>query len=194
MKQCDDSRSRPGQCYNIVMNMRTALKEQYHASLAMLAACVNRCPDAVWVSGTHPRAYWRIVFHAVFYAHLYLGQSVDVFVPWRDGLSKYASLWNPPGEVEPYELPETAAALTQRDALDYIAFVDSLVDPTLERLDLEAAETGFPWYPNMTKLSHEIMSLRHVQGHVGQLSELLMAHGIDTDWIAKAEPGACSNL
>ncbi len=31
------------------------------------------------------------------------------------------------------------------------------------------------------------MSLRHIQGHVGQLSELLMAHGIDTDWVSKAD-------
>jgi hypothetical protein len=29
------------------------------------------------------------------------------------------------------------------------------------------------------------MNLRHLQGHVGQLSELLMAKGIDTDWICK---------
>jgi len=38
----------------------------------------------------------------------------------------------------------------------------------------------------MSKLSHQIMNLRHIQGHVGQLSELLMAKGIDTDWTAKS--------
>ena len=38
----------------------------------------------------------------------------------------------------------------------------------------------------MSKLSHELMNLRHTQGHVGQLSELLMARGIDTDWTSKA--------
>lgn len=39
----------------------------------------------------------------------------------------------------------------------------------------------------MSKLSHELMNLRHTQGHVGQLSELLMARGIDTDWISKSD-------
>jgi hypothetical protein len=38
----------------------------------------------------------------------------------------------------------------------------------------------------MSKLSHELMNLRHIQGHVGQLSELLMVAGIDTRWIARA--------
>jgi hypothetical protein len=37
----------------------------------------------------------------------------------------------------------------------------------------------------MTKLSHQIMNVRHIQGHVGQLSELLMQRGIDTDWVSR---------
>lgn len=43
----------------------------------------------------------------------------------------------------------------------------------------------------MSKLSHELMSLRHIQGHVGQLSELLMRDDIDTDWIGKAGRVSC---
>ena len=43
------------------------------------------------------------------------------------------------------------------------------------------------WYPGMAKLSHELMNLRHLQGHVGQLSELLLARGIETDWIGKGK-------
>lgn len=30
------------------------------------------------------------------------------------------------------------------------------------------------------------VNLRHIQGHVGQLSELLMARAIDTNWIASS--------
>ncbi len=52
-------------------------------------------------------------------------------------------------------------------------------------MDLDSDSTGFSWYPNMTKLSHELMNLRHIQGHVGQLSELLMARGIDVNWIGR---------
>ena len=46
------------------MELRTALKEQYHAGLTMLRQCVEQCPDDLWTSGAHPRPFWRIAFHA----------------------------------------------------------------------------------------------------------------------------------
>jgi hypothetical protein len=169
------------------MELRQALKEQYHAGLAMLAECVEKCPDSMWHEGRHPRAFWRIAFHAAFYTHLYLGQSEAAFQPWpgrREGI--HHGLWHQPWEVEPYELPEGAESYRNSEVLDYLRFVDALVDPTVDGLDLASPETGFSWYPHMSKLSHQLMNLRHLQGHVGQLSELLMARGIDTDWIARS--------
>lgn len=90
-------------------------------------------------------------------------------------------------DVEPYELYINAEPLTQAQMLEYIGHVRSLVDSTVDGLDLETQDSGFSWYPNIGKLSHQLLNLRHLQGHVGQLSELLMAHGIDTSWIAKAD-------
>ena len=153
------------------MDLREALKEQYHAGLAMLAECVEKCPEDLWLAGEHPRTFWRIAFHATFFTHLYLGQNEAAFQPW-------------PGQ-RANRLPEGDDFYQRNEILDYIGFVDELIDPTVDRLDLDADETGFSWYRNMSKLSHELMNLRHTQGHVGQLSELLMAKGIDTDWVGK---------
>jgi hypothetical protein len=169
------------------MELKQALKEQYHAGLATLAECVEKCPDDAWIEGRHPRSFWRIAFHAAFYTHLYLGQNEEAFQPWpgrKEGIDQ--GLWQPPGELEPFELPKDAHIYRKSEILDYIRYVDALIDPTLDQLDLESRETGFSWYPNMSKLSHELMSLRHLAGHVGQLSELLMAKGIDVDWVAKS--------
>jgi hypothetical protein len=176
------------------MDLRAALKEQYHAGLAMLRQCVQRCPDDLWTSGTHPRPFWRIAFHVAFFTHNYLVQDEAAFnesfvvgcAPASVVTALGAEHWTQCGEVEPYELPEDAPPVSQEQILEYIAFIDALINPTLDALDLGAAETGFSWYQNMSKLSHELMNLRHLQGHIGQLSELLMARGIDTDWIAKA--------
>jgi len=33
------------------MELRQALKEQYHAGLAMLAECVEKCPEGMWLEG-----------------------------------------------------------------------------------------------------------------------------------------------
>ena len=170
------------------MELRAALKEQYHAGLAMLAECVEKCPEGMWLVGRHPRAFWRIAFHAAFYTHLYLGQNEAAFQPWpgrREGI--HPRLWEAPAEVEPYELPEEAAVYTKAEILEYIRYVDGLVDDTVDGLDLGSEETGFSWYRKMGKLSHQLMNLRHIQGHVGQLSELLMAREIDTDWIARSD-------
>jgi hypothetical protein len=168
------------------MEIREALKEQYHGGLAMLAECVEKCPEEMWTTGEHPRTFWRIAFHAAFYTHLYLGQDEAAFRPWpgrREGIEH--GLWQQPGEVEPYELPEGAEAYRSDEIVDYLRFIDALIDPTVDQLDLASDETGFSWYRNMSKLSHQLMNLRHIQGHVGQLSELLMAKGIDTDWVAR---------
>lgn len=169
------------------MKMRQALKEQYHAGLAMLAECVEKCPDDMWLEGVHPRTFWRIVFHTAFFAQLYMGQNEAAFQPWvRRRKGVHHRLWEEPAYVEPYELPAEVESYSRNEMLDYLRFIDTLVDPVLDQLDLDSDETGFSWYPNMSKLSHELINLRHIQSHVGQLSELLMMHGIDTHWVAKS--------
>ncbi len=169
------------------MDLRQALEEQYHAALTMLAECVGKCPEGLWLEGEHPRTFWRIAFHAAFFTHLYLGQDEEAFQPWhgrREGI--HHGLWHPPFDVEPYELPEEAEIYRSSEILDYIRFIDALIDPTVDQLDLDSDATGFSWYKNMTKLSHQVMNLRHLSAHTGQLSELLIARGIDTDWVAKS--------
>jgi hypothetical protein len=169
------------------MKLRQALKEQYHAALAMLAECVEKCPEEMWLEGKHPRTFFRIVFHAAFFTHVGIGQNEAAFQPWsgrREGI--HPGLWEDPACLEPYELPEGAESYGRNAMLDYIRFVDALVDPTVDGLDLDADETGFRWGPKMSKLSQQILNLRHIQGHVGQLSELLMARGIDTDWVSRS--------
>ena len=164
-----------------------ALKEQYHAALAMLAECVQKCPDDLWMAGTYPRTFWRIAFHTAYFTHLYLGQNEDAYQPWPGRPEGCPELWKKPWSVEPYELPEDFKPYTQKQVRDYLAYIDSLIDATIETLDLEAQETGIPWYKHMSKLSHQLLNLRHIQGHVGQLSEILMVRGIDTHWIGKTQ-------
>jgi hypothetical protein len=174
------------------MELRGALKEQYHAGLAMLAECVEKCPEGVWLAGQHPRLFWRIAWHAAYFTHNYLVQDEAAFngsvADWPLAVRTAFSVSETQQavDVEPYELPEGTPPLTRQEVLEYIAYVRGLVDATIDTLNLDSQETGFSWYPDMTKLSHELMNLRHVQGHVGQLSELLMARGIDTDWIARS--------
>lgn len=156
------------------MDIRAALKGQYGASLKMLRQAVTRLPDDLWLAGTHPRNTWRIAFHAVFYTHLYLHQSSKEFKKWKGTLKECAALWGNPTVRSPY---------SKAEVLEYLDHVLSNMPRWVDELDLESAESGFSYYPNMTKFEHQLVNIRHLQGHVGQLSEILMANGIETDWM-----------
>ncbi len=159
------------------MDIKDALKGQYHAAYRMLADCVEKCPDDEWTSGKFPREFWKVAYHAALFGHLYLMQTEHDFKPWSKHRDKAEELWEEDAaEVEPY---------TRDEMLEYIAEVRELINPTVDALDLETSESGFHWYPNITKLEHELLSIRHVQGHIGQLSERLMLRGIDTEWYSR---------
>lgn len=156
--------------------VRFALKRQFLATLAMFRQCVERCPEDVWTSGRHPRNYWRIAYHAAFYADLYSGPGIVGYQPCDLHDESATDLWedaNPP-ERDPY---------TREQILDFVDAISARAPRTLDHIDLDSPETGFPWYPGMSKIEHEILCIRHLAGHVGQLSELLMARGIDIDWV-----------
>lgn len=170
----------------------------------MLAQCIERCPMDLWEAPNPPapvpveadnprwsgcsRPFWRIVFHNLFFTHLYMGQNEAAFrpPPAESAVHRadFAKMWVNSGDLEPYELPEGTPSCSPQAILDYLRYVDGLVDTTIDGLDLETSESGFPWYENITKISHQLMNLRHLQGHVGQLSELLMLRGIDIDWVS----------
>jgi hypothetical protein len=64
--------------------VRAALKSQYHAALTMLKTAIRRCPDELWdSSGTHANSFWRMAYHTLYYAHLYLQPNNWVFSPWE---------------------------------------------------------------------------------------------------------------
>ncbi len=146
----------------------------------MLRQEIERCPDDVWLSGEHPRGTWRIVYHALFYAHFYLQPSADDFVPWTKGREHVQYLTG--SHEPPHELPPEVEPYSKADLLEYWSLIDGSVDETVDGLDLEATECGFWWY-KMAKLDHQFMNVRHIQQHVGQLSERLYAAGVDLSWI-----------
>lgn len=158
------------------MDVKPVLRSQYQAALSMLRQCVERCPDQVWTSGASPRTFWRIAYHAAFYTHLYLMPDEHAFVPWSLHRENTPALWGSPEELEPY---------CRQEFLGYLDWLKGEVPSMLAALDLESEVSGFHWYPGIGKLEHQAMNLRHLQGHVGQLSELLMARGVDLDWKSK---------
>jgi len=157
------------------------LKSQYHAALAMLGQAIERCPNELWTSDTHPNRSWHVAYHAVFCAHMYLQVDESKFVPWERHRENYQYLGSPPSA--PYRPPQLAQPYEKAEVMEYLRACDAMVDSAVDGLDLMSPESGFWWY-RMSKLEHQIVNIRHIQHHAAQLSDRLrVTEGIGPSWI-----------
>jgi len=158
------------------MKLQAALKSQYHAGLAMLREAVGQCPASLWDDPAFTNRTWQVAYHTLFYTHFYLQPAEKPYSPWERHRPGYHRLGEPaPAGVglQGYSVP---------DILDCWTWCDDQVDALVDRLDLLASESGFPWYP-IPKLDHQLVNLRHLQHHTGQLAERLRRHSdIGLSW------------
>lgn len=155
--------------------VRSALKRQYGAAIAMLRDAVERCPDDLWFDERPTNRSWQVAYHALFFAHFYLGRDEHAFVPWsrHQGDVQYPD--GIPGPADPASpLPLCATPYSRADVLAYADFCAERVDREVDALDLAAETCGFPWYP-IPKLDHQIVNIRHIQHHAAQLADRVRA-------------------
>jgi hypothetical protein len=165
------------------MDVRSALKSQYHAALETLHQAIKKSPDAMWNDpGDGCAPFWRVAYHTLFYTHFYSQQNQEAFTAWvrhRDEAQFISSVpWEnrPPNPCEPF---------TRDDILEYWRFCDDMIDAAVDALDLSAPQCGFPWY-KMPTLEHQIVNIRHIQHHAAMLSSRLRSTaGIEVAWVGK---------
>ena len=143
----------------------------------MLRECITLCPDDLWTAGKHPRAFWRIAYHALFYCHYYAMPDHETFTPWDRHLDHGVVLW----DDDEQGLPPTEHPYSQADLVGYLDWINDQIPAWLKAVDLDSNDSGFPWYP-VPKLEHLLVNLRHVGVHIGQLQELLYARGLEPRW------------
>jgi hypothetical protein len=165
----------------VVMDVRAALKGQYHATLAMLRQAIEQCSDELWDHPADAVAFWRVVYHTLYFTHLYLQQDEATFRPW------------PRHREGHHDLPRSAAGsaptldpYSRIDLLEYWRLCDNMVDACVDRLDLDAPGSGFSWHSRIPKFEHQLHNLRHVQHHAAILSCRLRAApgaGVEFRWV-----------
>ena len=162
------------------MQTKEVIKHQYSAALEMMRQVVEKCPETLWASPEYSNPTWHVVFHALFYTHLYLQPAEVDFEPWELHREQYRSL-RAAGQARDESRP-----YTRQEMLDYVTFCKYQVEEIVERLDLEGS-SGFSWLP-FNKLEAQFYNLRHLQQHIGELCERLGAKGeIEVDWIGKVD-------
>lgn len=164
--------------------LRSVLKSQYHAALAMLHEAIQRCPDDVWSSTHHTNAFWQVAYHTLFFTHLYLQPEEAAFRPWAHHQGDVQHPDGIPGPADPRSaLPLIPEPYTRAQVLEYWTFCDQMVDEAVDALDFESPDSGFYWY-KMSKLEHQFVNIRHVQHHAAQLADRLRsAADIGIKWV-----------
>jgi hypothetical protein len=154
-----------------VMSTKDSIKSQYYASLQMLRQAVTKCPDALWDDRSYKNVFWHVVYHSLFYTHLYLAPTRESFKPWSKSRPGYN------------EFKEGQEPYSKADILVYFEVVEQQVEEQIGALDPDAP-SGFHWLP-FNKLELQIYNIRHLQQHAGELYERLgVSNGIEVDWVS----------
>lgn len=164
--------------------LRTILKSQYHAALAMLREAIERCPDDVWASEEHVNAFWQVAYHTLYFTHLYLQPNAAAFRPWEGHQSDVQHPDGIPGPADPTSaLPLIPTPYTKSEVLVYWSICDEMVGAAVDALDLHRPDSGFDRY-KVPKLEHQIVNIRHIEHHMAQLADRLRSSaGIGIQWV-----------
>jgi uncharacterized damage-inducible protein DinB len=180
--------------------LRTALWQQFGATIDMLENALLACPGTLWKGRLwsdhtdHPQpsesdsasaAFWYITYHTLYWLDLYLTGSFKGFAPpapfTLDEL-------DPAGTVpeQPYSREELHA---------YLVHLRQKCQTTIAGLSDEQAhqQVAFPWMGGqpMSFLELLLYNMRHVQEHASQLNLFLGQHAVDaaSDWVPWANAG-----
>lgn len=202
--------TQPEPAANATEALRTALKSQYYAALAMLREAIERCPNGLWSSGDYVNPFWRIAYHTLYGTHLYLQPNESAFRPWEHHQTGIQDLDDMPAPPElqdvlelPHRPPQTGDPYTKAQVLEYWSMCEAMVASAVDALDLLNRDCGFSWHKLPSNeydstcssvAEHQIMAIRHIQHHVAQLSDRLRkASEVGVDWVrarSKTDPRA----
>jgi hypothetical protein len=161
------------------MNIQEIIISQYQAALEMLKQTLAKCPDSLWDSPSDKTRVWNIAYHALFYTHFYLQDTAQSFTPWSKHRKDYHRIHQVP---QPPPAPQFGEPYDKESLLEYLAFCQRQVAERVPHLDFESP-SGFEWLP-FDKLELQIYTIRHLQGHTGELMERLGTRAdVEIDWV-----------
>ena len=174
---------------------KTALWQQFGATIDMLENALLACPDTLWHgrlwrdSSEQPlppefAEFWFITYHTLFWLDLYLSG-----LPEEDFTPSAPFTWV---ELDPtWVLPERAYS---RDELHtYLIHLRQKCQTTIAELSEEKAQqqVDYPWSEGKSVSYLELLlyTMRHVQEHATQLNLFLGQHDVDgvSDWVPQAK-------
>jgi len=153
--------------------MHKEITRQYQASLKMLMDVIEKCPDSIWANEEYENAYWRIVYHALFYTTLYLSANPVEYVPYPHHIENYNLLGTHTKDHQPIHIERI---YLKDEMMEYTVAVFNSIESWVNRFPMEDS-SGFDWIP-LNRFELHLYNIRHLQHHTGQLIERLHQTGI----------------
>lgn len=136
------------------MNVQGTVQSHYLAALKILREAIVKCPPSVWAAPEDKDQFWFKVQHVLYWAHLDVRATSTGFGPWRG-----------------HGRPVAGRPASKDQLLQYLAYIEKHVaEPALPD---DLISTSRPRGGRVDHLSRAIASIRHIQQHVGELSERL---------------------
>lgn len=162
-------------------DLRQILWNQFGGALQMLENAVEACPAEVWGSDRHPRAFWYLAYHTLFWTDYYFSETTESDFRPPEPFTK--------GEFDEDVLPERV--YTKAELLEYLDFVWDKSRTFIKSLTPEKAQERFVGeYRDFSLHELAIYNTRHVQHHAAQLN-LLLRQRIDSapEWASLPKRG-----
>ncbi len=165
------------------MDIKPALKSQYHAAMNVLKEVIEKCPDSMWNHYYHGfRSFWRVTYHTLFFTDYYLQKDHQTTPTWSKRRPEAECTGPIPWENN--RDPKPCDPYSKAELMEYWSELDQRIDALVDALNLESAESGFPWY-KISKFEHQLVNLRHLQHHAAALSVRLKdSDGIGIRWVS----------
>lgn len=169
---------------NLLEHYRTAMKGQYEAALQTLNQCVELCPADHWDKPVAQNPFCECVFHALFFADLYLGNDT-ASLREQEFHRKHPEIFRDYEELEDC----VPVALYDRVMIDqYAKFVAQKAHVVLDSESEEslAQTVGFEWL-DIRRAEMHPYNIRHIQHHAAQLIlKLRLGTQADPNWYRTA--------
>ena len=159
--------------------------EQYGAAFKTLDKLIDLCPDNLWSGlATGPEIY-KILYHTMYFADLYLSSSKEESDRWTP---KFSHAENFGTSKENFHPKEWKRPLSKEELIEYLHEIRVKTQEKIENLSLDqlSSDSIFEWHGS-SLCSSLIYNLRHIMQHNGALQARLRISGIEGRfWVSKS--------
>ncbi len=160
-----------------------AIASQFDAALLTLGHVIDSCSDDLWSKPVFELTFNQVVFHALFFTDLYLGEDVDSLHRQkfhRDHASAF-------GDYEELKDRRQSGSYHRSFLAAYLEHCREKAKRVIASEDETklTSRPGFEWL-DLSRSEVHVYNLRHVQHHAAQLSLRLRTAGeAGAPWVGR---------